>query len=292
MTVDSIFYPGERGRPLILFIHGMGMDAGIWSRPAEARVLGGMYPLSVLFNDTNNGMVTSFSDMRERGYPVLAWSQSRPVGPMEIAVRELSEVIEEYRHRAPDGIILIGHSRGGLAARKYIEGESAVIRGLITLSSPHHGSSLAGFARYAAPAATLLGKILEGHGKRDPSLAVQRVCRFLASNGLLELLPGSTFLAGLSPERKAGVRYYSAGGTNPNMIWIRSLSLSELADKIIPSKLLPRELRAGYGDGLVTAASSVMPQAEEHRDFPVHHVAILFDREVRNYVAEKVIAAS
>jgi pimeloyl-ACP methyl ester carboxylesterase len=288
MKPERLYYGGERGRPLILFIHGMGMDAGIWSKPAEARVLGGLYPLGVLFNNACDGMITSFADLKERGYPVLAWSQSRPAGPVEAAVEELSALVDEYKDHSSEGIILIGHSRGGLVARKYLEGESAGIRGIMTLASPHRGTSLARLAGYAAPAAALLDRVLENYTKKDLSVALQRVCRFLGSRGLKELLPGSPFLEALSPVKRTGVRYFSAGGTDPDMFRIRSFSLSEFAAKIVPSKLLPDELRRGLGDGLVAAASAVMPQAEEHRDFAVHHVSILFDREVRDYVADSV----
>ena len=56
--------------------------------------------------------------------------------------------------------------------------------------------------------------------------------------------------------------------------------------------MVPEELREGQGDGLVSAASAVLPHADEHRDFHLNHVAMLFDKEVRAYVAKKVVEAS
>jgi hypothetical protein len=51
--------------------------------------------------------------------------------------------------------------------------------------------------------------------------------------------------------------------------------------RFIPKQGLPPEMREGEGDGLVSRASSVMPFADRHHDFPVNHASILFDPVVR-----------
>ena len=85
---SEIFYSeGHREKPLVIFVHGMGMNAAMWAEPAVARILGGKYPLSVLLGDVE--MRTSFHDLKALGFPVLAWSQKRPAGPALLAVEEL-----------------------------------------------------------------------------------------------------------------------------------------------------------------------------------------------------------
>ena len=51
MKNEIFYFEGDRAKPLVIFIHGMGMDANMWAKPALARVLGGKYPLSVLIED-------------------------------------------------------------------------------------------------------------------------------------------------------------------------------------------------------------------------------------------------
>ncbi|MBZ0156828.1 MAG: hypothetical protein K8I29_11550 [Alphaproteobacteria bacterium] len=235
-------------------------------------------------------MATSFDDLRERGFPALTWSQGRPAGPILAAVEELTALVRAYERYAEAGMLFICHSRGGLIARKYLESGDDRVRGVITLGSPHRGTTLARWAGYVYPAALLLNRIIESYRRREVLSAVQRICQFLTSTGLKELLPGSSFFADLKEERQRNTFYLSFGGTNPDIFRIKSLSLHELAARVIPGRLIPDEVRVGYGDGLVSAASSVLSYADEHRDFHVHHVQILLDREVREHLVRRVEA--
>ncbi|MCC6346112.1 MAG: hypothetical protein IT388_02870 [Nitrospirales bacterium] len=235
-------------------------------------------------------MVTPFADLRERGFPVLTWSQGRPAGPIRAAVEELAGLVRAYRRHAGAGLLFICHSRGGLIARNYLEAGEGRVRGVITLGSPHRGTTLARWAGYASPAALLLNRIIENCRGKEMLSAVQRIGYFLASTGLKELLPGSPFLEGLKDEKQRNAFYLSLGGTNPDLFRVKSLSLPEIAGRILPEKLIPEEVRAGYGDGLVSAASSVLPHADEHRDFHLNHVQLLFDRGVREYLVSRVEA--
>jgi hypothetical protein len=47
-------------------------------------------------------------------------------------------------------------------------------------------------------------------------------------------------------------------------------------------------MREGMGDGLVSAASSVLPDADEHLNAHVNHGSILFDKGVRRFVIRTV----
>ncbi len=288
MRFDTVFYKGEKGKPLVIFIHGMGMDASAWSNPSEARILAGKYPMSVLVDKPYTELNTSFSDLRGLGFSVLSWTQLRPSGMIETAVAELQELTGEYSKHAGNGIILICHSRGGLIARKYLENSYGSVRGLITLSTPHHGTSMAKWAVYLSPVAALLNQILKGVSKKEMDSALQRILGFFSSRGLRELLPESGFYSELKDKKQKGTKYVSIGGSNPDLLRAVSLSLPELISKVVPDIIIPEEMREGYGDGLVSAASSEMPHKDEHKNFHLNHAAVLFDREVRDYVIKTV----
>ncbi|MBI4698568.1 MAG: hypothetical protein HY758_06560, partial [Nitrospirae bacterium] len=245
------------------------------------------YPLSVLLG-FNSELKTAFGDLKNLGYPVLSWTQSRPAGPMHAAVTELQALIKEYRLYAGDGMILICHSRGGLIARKYMEKNSGMIRGLITLATPHHGTSMAKWVVYLSPLSMALNKILNGFNKKDVDSALQRILGFLSGNGLKELLPGSKFLEGLKDRKQEGTKYVSIGGTSPDLLKAIAVSLPAIISRVMPHRLIPEEMKEGSGDGLVSAASAVLPFGDEHKDFHVNHASILFDREVREYILRSV----
>lgn len=281
-----IFHPGDSDKPLVIFIHGMGMDANMWADPAQARVLGGKYPLRVLLNDLE--LKTSFHDLRDLGYPVLAWSQKRPSGSSLIAEKELDELVESYGGYAQSGIILIGHSRGGLIARRYLQDHPDIVEAVITIAAPHKGSSMAKWAVYISPLTTALKTIMDLSDK-DIRSAMHRVLNFLSGQDIREMLPGSDFLMGLSAGRTEDVSVISIGGTDPSMVKIAGTSLPQLLAKVVPDSLIPDELTDGKGDGMVSAESAVYPGGDEHRNFHAHHAALIFNREVRDYILQKVI---
>jgi pimeloyl-ACP methyl ester carboxylesterase len=284
--MEILFRRGKRKDPLIVFIHGMGMNVKAWSEPSKALILGGKYPLPVLAGPEAE-IATSFQDLESLGYPLLSWTQSRPVGPIMVAVRELKELILRHEEYAARGTLFICHSRGGLVARKYLEAPDVPVRGLITLATPHHGTSMARWAAIISPLASAVSQLLEAATK-DSDSAFRRVLGFLGSTGLRELLPGARFYSELKDTKMEGVRYISVGGTNPDLLKAVSLSLPELIGKAIPARMIPEEMREGMGDGLVSAASSVLPYAAEHVNAHVNHGSILFDKEVRKLVLRTV----
>lgn len=285
---SGVFHKGTAGRPLVVFIHGMGLDERIWVRPAEARVLGGKYPATVLLKGVDTDMKTLFDLCKERGFPVLTWSQGRPVGPIAVAVEELQELLRRYGPAAAGGVILVGHSRGGLVARKYLETCAGPVRGLITLATPHCGSSIAKWADYIGPLAAVVRRLTGGGEDKETRTVFQRILGFLCSTGIREHYPGSSFLAELKDERREGVTYVSLGGTNPHLVRFGPFSPADLMKKSMPDTLIPPELKEGCGDGMVSAASAKLPYGDRHRDFPVTHIGILFDRAVQKYVMDVV----
>jgi len=285
---EEIFFQGKKELPLLVFIHGMGMNASAWADPAKARILGGAYSLSAMLRGGDAELITSFQDLKALGYSVLTWTQSRPVGPISVAVDELHLLVKEYSAHAGEGLIFICHSRGGLIARKYLQESGLSAKALLTLATPHRGTTMAKWAAFFQPVTSALDVLLKGFSRKDVDTAFARVIGFLSSSGLNELLPGSGFYRDLRDQRHEGSSYTSIGGTDPDLLGPVGLPLSDFMSRLVPGRIVPEELREGYGDGLVSAASAVLPYADEHRDFHLNHVAMLFDKKVRAFIAEKV----
>jgi pimeloyl-ACP methyl ester carboxylesterase len=280
VELDITFQQGDVRKPLVIFIHGLGMDANVWADPEKARVLGGKYPLRILLGNTE--MKNSFDDLRSLGFSVLTWSQKRPVGEVLSAYAELREIVDAYSSTPK---ILIGHSRGGLLARMLLtERETPDIRAAITIASPHQGSSVARWVEHISPLAAGLKKLIDAAHNKQYASAVQRVLGFLSGSGLKEMLPGSPFIRSLSQTPASGIRTISIGGTSPSLVVINGKPLSAVLSGILPDSILPEELREGMGDGFVSALSSAWPGADEHRNFPAHHVRLMFDANVREYI--------
>ncbi len=267
----------------------MGMDLRIWSAPDQLKILAGSYPLSSLLDERYREMRTIYSALRDRGFSIISWSQSRPAGPLDIAVRELRELLSNHHEHTGNGVILIGHSRGGLVGRKYLEGHPEGMRVLITIASPHHGTTLARWSAYLSPLASL-GRSLVAGSDSEFGRAVKRIAGFLQSEGLKEMLPDSSLIASFGNQRPEGVRCVSMGGTSPDLIRVGGISLLEAFSKVLPDRAAPEELRPGLGDGLVSAASAVLPFAHRHVDFPLNHVSLLFDGKAKEELLAEIEA--
>lgn len=333
MDLDIAINKGNPNKPAIVFIHGLGMDKNIWIDPSKSRILGGRIPLATLLSkrpavkdfgfckeepkktsiistgEQHKVIKTLFNDLYQKNYSVLAWSQNRPAGPIDAIVSELEQVIKSARKMTNAGIILIGHSRGGIIARKYLMEKDSSIRGLITISSPHKGSSIAKVACYLKPIASLIDPFFKNVDKGKFSSSIKHILNFLKSNALKELLPNSPLISSLKDEPLEWVYYISVGGTDPTLFclyrwrwdklkeenswrWILKpqelFSVPEIFHKVIPDKIFPDEIKKGSGDGLVSAESSKIPWSNEHYEFALNHAQILFDKGVRDLLIEKI----
>jgi pimeloyl-ACP methyl ester carboxylesterase len=291
MKLDIALNKGDDNKPAVVFIHGLGMDKNIWADPARSRILGGMFPLSILLNkrysnETPENIRTLFHDLQSRGYPVITWSQKMPAGPMDFAVSELNEIAELAAGLTKKGVILIGHSRGGLIARKYLMTNTKDIRGLYTISTPHHGSAIAKIGEYLLPLGSMIAPLIPSGGKGLLAGAIKRIADFLRSGAFLELLPESDFFKTLNDGPLTGLSYASFGGTSPTLFNLYNLSFPDVFEKIIPANIYPEELKKGKGDGLVTAESSHLPWVHEHQDVHCNHAEILFKEGLRAGLAK------
>ncbi|MFH0932792.1 MAG: alpha/beta fold hydrolase [Nitrospirota bacterium] len=334
MDFDIALNVGSADNPAVILIHGLGMDKDIWLNPSTSRILGGRLPLKIFLDqrpsvrdfglsrdkpkedvsEFSTGVqpdviMTVFDDLKLRGYTVITWSQKRPSGPIDSAVTELEEIIKSVKKLTKAGVILIGHSRGGLIGRKYLLRKDRSIKGFITISSPHRGSSIARIACYLKPLASLIGPLLNANNKDTLSFSIKQVLDFLKSRALKELLPESLFFRSLKDEPFDWIYYLSLGGTDPTLFslyrWRWSsvkegryyrwflrpdelFSLPEIFQKVIPDKLYPEEIKKGKGDGLVSAESSQIPWCNEHYNFGLNHAQMLFDKGVRDLLVTAI----
>jgi pimeloyl-ACP methyl ester carboxylesterase len=290
MPPDIKSQKGSPDKPACVFAPGLGMDSAIWAAPSEARILGGLFPLGKVYRDPD--LRTLYHDLAERGHTVVTWSPRRPVGPIEEVVKELYSVIEFTRGIQSADIILIGHSRGGLVSRIALPRilESGVsIKALVTIASPHHGSSMARWASLLAPLAEFVDRYIPKKEHRAFTNAVKRVLGFLASKGVRELLPDSELIMSLEDKKPAGLYCLSVGGTNPALVEINNyLRIPGTLQKVVPKGILPPEMVDGKGDCLVTDESAVLPYADEHLTFYKNHIRILTDPEPREEILRKV----
>lgn len=284
--IDISYHKGSIDKPAVVLIHGLGMDKNIWIDPKKSRILGGLLPLHVILGKSRD-VRTVYEDLRHEGYSVITWSQKRPMAAIDVVVEELKEVIKIAKGLTKDGIILIGHSRGGLVARRYLlEGDSS-IRALITISTPHKGTSLSKYAMYLSPFAERIEPLFS-KTKGQFASAVRRSLNFLKSEALKELLPDSPFFKTLKDKPRKGVYYLSIGGTYPTLFKISGIRVPDSLCKVIPKGLCPPELKMGEGDGLVSAESSILSWSNEHHNFELNHASILFDEWVRNKILNAI----
>jgi len=324
VTCDTTLIRGDAGKPTVVFVHGLGMDKKIWESPDESRILGGRFLVSLFvcekpgpeadiknehsfakrlsFGRHPKNLSTLFHDLKEQGFTLIAWSQQRPSAEIDVVVAELRDLLATYKEYCNEGILLIGHSRGGLVARKYVASGDKRVRGLITLATPHRGSRMAQWAGYLSPLASLLNPLLPEAEKGSLPSALKRIAEFLMSKAVQELLPDSLFFKTLDDREVDGVYYCSAGGNDPSLFSLyitgaeevpnsgRSrrvakaeeiFSVPEVFEKLLPERLFPEEMKKGRGDGLVSLESSMLPWAHKHFVFAINHAGILFDEDAR-----------
>lgn len=293
MILDTVSHNGNDDKPAVIFIHGLGMDKNIWVNPSNSRILGGMFPLKILLSrkssEKQSGDIhTLFDDFKAKGYSVISWSQRRPAGPIDSAVSELKEIVKTAHKMTKSGIILIGHSRGGLIGRKYLLKKDKSINGFITISTPHKGSTVARIAKYLSPLVSMINPLVPNGDKGTLSFSIKRILEFLKSRALKELLSGSNFFKSLQDGPYDWISYTSVGGTNPTLFSIYNFSFPDVFEKVIPENLYPEEMKKGRGDGLVSAESSKIPWCNEHYNFDLNHAEILFDEGVREILVKTV----
>jgi triacylglycerol lipase len=80
-------------------------------------------------------------------------------GDLNLSAAALGRAVDAARKRSgADSVDLVGYSAGGIVARLWVaDGHADVVRRVLTLGSPHHGTSLADLAGDLAPGRCPLG---------------------------------------------------------------------------------------------------------------------------------------
>lgn len=303
-------HTGKPGKPVVILVHGLGMNRYIWDDPDKCFVLGGLAPLTTFLaespGNTEKAVTMGVVDPRIQGlwhrlaaagFSIVSWSQSQPLGPIEVAMDEMKKTVSWVREQWPGRqIYLVGHSRGGLIARQYLlQEDPADVMGLVTICSPHAGTQMAKYAGYLNPTGSLLEKILPAESQTAVSKALKRLALFLQSPAIEELRPEAGFIRSIGAPLPERFRLLTFGGTSPALFQVyyklkqgndfTVLNFPDLLVRAIPSVLLPPELTPGLGDALVSAKNSRLA-GSTHHDFPVNHVKAVFDADIQNTVLD------
>lgn len=279
-----------------------------------------------------------FRFLASQGFTVATWNQApcvdRQKNPsntcldsdvFDAAYPSAREALAHLASLTTEDLALVAHSRGGLVARKLLkEPDAAVpalarVKWLVTLHSPHKGSSLAtrGRALQKALKAPLSAVDLDF----VPALLRQPVKRLLPSagakvadsldelvtlaglKGAQELDGNSSLVKGLAKGevKRPGMKVYTFGGTSPRVVkvWARVYSDAGFDWKTSPRQLLdvPLDLELPFpalkkgGDLLVTDASSRLPWEDQHFSNKLNHAEVLWNPGVQKQVAALLTAA-
>jgi pimeloyl-ACP methyl ester carboxylesterase len=309
MKLSLKTHSGKPEMPVVLLIHGLGMNNYFWVDPKKCLVLGGLAPVTIFLTDEakNANNTISFGSLdpniqglwhclKSEGFSLASWTQSQPLGPIQIAIAELKTALSKIRNKWPDKpVYLVGHSRGGLIARRFLLEEPVNdIEGLITIASPHSGTDMAKFTRYLKPAGAILEKIIPGKSKVMLTKALGRLSAFLQSPAIEELTPDSEFMTSIKKSLPKQLRKLSFGGTSPALFQLivrlpsnnyKIIKFPDMLTGPIPSGHLPRELTPGLGDALVSAKSAKL-SGSKHYDFPDNHVRAAYDHRIHTIILD------
>jgi hypothetical protein len=332
--IDFDVANGDLNKPLVLLLHGDAPDPDGTRTPKDDMVNPGVSGFNHNFggpfeSDRDLGwswyphvgpysfVLDALKDVKswrqilqEKGYRTAAYSQVDPHGYLAGPVAQLTEVISYLRSTYPDArIVLLAHSRGGLVARKFLKENASnpslvgAITGVITLHSPHHGSSLASAAVAVNNAIHSLESVQPGVA---PALEwLRNVVNYPRFQQMIPpSAPGGEFLSVLQAYEKAwpGVAYATFGGTSvlfsrllnwmytaagaiPQWHWPpyhlvitqpEAPSASPVANGQLCASVLGSlpELTNGVGDLLTTDNTARLPFATHHTN-PLNHAAAL-----------------
>lgn len=299
---------GKRDAPVVLFVHGLAASSKHWRAPHTAWSMQKIYfdpkrepkdkKLSLSPPAPRRNF---FDDFVGEGFSVYTWNQAPCIAASSLpssSCREsdtfdnayesarwaLRKVLDETR----GPIALVGHSRGGLVIRRLLKeyGASGRVRWVVTLHSPHHGTSIAGKpAKLESEIDALIA--LAPRELSEPILAAKAFFmgnlglaggRELAATGKGSIVPGLA----RGEKKLPGVQYVSFGGTSPIVLRAYVLGEERLA---FPTSPFFDELKLG-GDALVTDVSAHFHFPTLHFSRDLHHGEVLWNREVMDQVRD------
>ena len=297
---------GTQEKPILILIHGFGATEKIWTDPYEeflgkgtisfdyvladyeGRPATPYFPLWQFRNYCLSRPLRRFSSrpsplwefLKDREYNLLTWTQAEPYGSISLAVEELNGIMRESEAIFGIGgrLILVGHSRGGLVARKWIQDhpdERGRVEGLILLACPNRGSRLADIGDFLAKGIRAIKRFIPPDLSLDGGRVFlgllafyEEITGLFKGVALEELHPHSPFILGLKSkefeEQQSSIRYLNLVGTSTAFMKLYRISTRDIGElrevislidslpRMIPSAILPEEIVNGKGDGLIS----------------------------------------
>jgi hypothetical protein len=279
------------------------------------------------------------------GFPLFTYSQvgelmvpfaKGPIAEFKRFMETLQRDVLQDPQFASRPVVILGHSRGGLIGRAFLGdpevkadriGRFPQVQGLITLSSPHHGSNMALMDDKIIDFLVKIQKVVptlpNDVGNQVINTLKKKVDNYVGAYGD-EIEPGSPLYRGLEAQEpiRGGVRCMSVGGTSPRMLrlylwtftgdsmlprksaagkmefhWkaraIEAKGASPIPDGL-PLKLLGMdldEIMPGRGDGLTADKRCRFPAsfgAVEHLSVNLSHAEELWDAGLQQEIIKRL----
>ncbi|KJR40011.1 PGAP1-like protein [Candidatus Magnetoovum chiemensis] len=321
--LDIVFHEGSMNSPLFVFIHGLGMNKNIWVYPEKIRVFAGNYPIYLFTSKApdkikaplqlsgqksflstgmkNTELKTLFHDLVKLNVSCLTWSQQRPANSINYALKELELLLNSYSKYTKNGIVLIGHSRGGLIARLFCLRYNYDVKGIITIGAPHKGSNMAKWADNISKSTSYISPYFEKSEKEGLAKSIKQILQFLQCEAIKELLPEAELIKTLPNKINNKIYTISAGGTKAELFTVyrvkyllenneyilkytKLFAVPEILNYVVFNNSKIDDIINGKGDGLVSNESSIMPECEKHLTKHANHVELLFLDELRKEI--------
>jgi pimeloyl-ACP methyl ester carboxylesterase len=153
-----------------------------------------------------------FNYLQRHDFEILTYSQIDPTGNIDTSAKELSLLLDKikiiYGERP---LVLIGHSRGGLIIRRYMDlMNNYQIKKVITLATPHKGTYFSSFHLLKQPVIDVLNqptvkKIWDFQERRK-----------IKDINISQMAPNSDFITNLNDLAKnPSIEYISVAGNSP-----------------------------------------------------------------------------
>lgn len=181
-----------------------------------------------------------FNTLMRDGYEVLTYSQQDATGEIDISVKELEIIIKAIKKIFGNRrLVLVGHSRGGICIRRYLDlYTNSEVEKIITLSTPHGGSQFTNIKILKEPAKLILNK---ASVKSIWDASGNRAVRDLAYE---QMVPNSEFLLNLNDRQKTkDIEYITVGGTNAQFAHVYTWSATRKITKSLMTDIFSYQIK-------------------------------------------------